>query len=252
MLVRMKTSTEIEGFAAAGRIAGRVRDLLAAEAVPGRTTLQLESLAENACREHGVHPAFLGYRGFPGAICTSVNEELVHGIPGSRILREGDLLKIDIGVEKDGFLGDTACTVRVGGPRGDELDRMALDCRRALARGIAAARNGCDLGDIGDAISRTAREGGWGLVLNYGGHGMERGVLHADPFVANARLLRMRLRAGMVLALEPMFVAAKEARTWVLGDGWTVQANGPAVHFEDTLVVAETGEPQVLTRSEEE
>lgn len=259
MLVRMKTVAEIDRFATVGGIAAKVLDAVSDEARAGRTTAQLDAVARRICAERNVNPAFLGYKGFPAALCVSVNEELVHGIPGDRILQDGDVLKIDIGVERDGFIGDAARTIRVGGTRGDKLDKAIFDCRSALMRGIAAARNGRELGDVGDAISRAAKEGGWQVVLNYGGHGVERGILHADPFVANHRQMQeqapVRLRAGMVLALEPMFVVARNgwfARTKVAPDGWTVLAEGPAVHFEHMVAVTEIGEPRILTRAEEE
>lgn len=254
MLIRLKTDGEIGGFAKAGRVAARILRQLADAAAPGATTAQLDRLAREACAAHGAVPVFLGYRGFPAAVCASVGEELVHGIPGDRVLRDGDLLKIDIGVGLDGFIGDTALTVRVGGPRPhpDDLDRLRLDCRTALLRGIAAARPGGDLGDIGEEISRTARRGGWKAVVQYGGHGMDRGVLHADPFVDNARARSLRLRPGMVLAIEPMLVAGPNADTTVAGDGWTVLANGPTAHFEHSVAVSGSGEPRILTEMEEE
>lgn len=252
MLVRLKTREEIEGFALAGKKAATILARLVDAAKSGTTTKELDNLARIACFEEGVVPVFLGYHGFPAAICVSVNEELVHGIPGNRFLRDGDLVKIDIGVSLDGFIGDTARTVRVGGCRWDNLDKLVLDCRTALLRGIAAARPGNDLGDISAEIDRTAREGGWKTIVNYGGHGIDRGVLHADPFVDNAKGRRLRLRPGMVLAIEPMFVAGPDADTKVADDKWTVLANGPTAHFEHTIVVAEFGEPHVFTKREEE
>ncbi len=254
MLVRMKTRGEIEGFMKAGRVAASILRQLASAAKDGegKTTAQLDQLARRLCAASGASPAFLGYHGFPAAICASVGNELVHGIPDDRLLCDGDLLKIDIGVDIDGFIGDTAVTVRVGGPRPDELDRLIFDCRIALLRGIAAARPGGDLGDIGEEISREAKRGGWKIAAQYGGHGMDRGKLHADPFVDNARTQSMRLRPGMVLAIEPMFVAGPDVDTAVAANGWTVRASGPAAHFEHSIVVSELGEPRVLTGREEE
>lgn len=249
MLVRLKTAGEIEGFAKAGSLAAAIMDRLWGAARPGATTGELDDMARIACAEAGAVPVFLGYHGFPAAICASVNEELVHGIPGGRILREGDLLKIDIGVGLDGFIGDMATTVVVGG----DPSKLAFDCHTALMRGIAAARPGNDIGDIGEEISRTARQNGWKAILEYGGHGIDRNRLHADPFVDNARTdRRLRLRPGMVLAIEPMFVAGSDAKTKVADDGWTVLSSGPAAHFEHTIVVSELGEPRVLTRRERE
>jgi methionyl aminopeptidase len=249
MLVRLKTLDEIQGFAIAGRIAADIIQMLVDMVKPGVTTGELDQAAKAACAERKVIPVFLGYRGFPAAICTSVNQELVHGIPSDRILLEGDLLKIDIGVGFDGFIGDVAKTVKVG----LSFDKLMFDCHTALLRGIAIARPGREIGDIGEEISRTAKENGWQVILNYGGHGIDRGKLHADPFVENARSeRRMHLRPGMVLAIEPMFVAGPNAQTEVAKDGWTVLSSGPSAHFEHTIVISELGEPKLLTKREEE
>jgi len=248
MLVRLKTNNDIEGFASAGSVAADIMRTLLETAKPGRSTAELDQVAREACAATRAVPIFFGYRGFPAAICASVNEELVHGIPSDRVLQEGDLLKIDLGVEIDGFIGDIARTIIVG----LSPDKLVSDCRTALSHGIAAAKSDGDLGDIGEAIHRTARQNGWQVVLEYGGHGIDRGKLHADPFVENTRMnCRLRLRPGMVLAIEPMFVAGSNARTKVAENGWTVLANGPAAHFEDTIVVTESG-PRILTERKEE
>jgi methionyl aminopeptidase len=252
MLVRLKAPDEVERFAAVGRITADILALLVGAATVGMATVELDRLAREACADRGVIPVFLGYRGFPAAVCVSANEELVHGLPSDRVLRDGDLLKIDIGVGLDGFIGDAARTVRVGGCRHDDLDRMLADCHVALLRGMAAARPGCDLGDIGEEIGAVARRGGWRTVLSHGGHGIDRGNLHADPSVDNTRARRLRLRPGMVLAIEPMFVAGSDADTRVAKDGWTVLANGPTAHFEHTIAVSELGEPRILTGTERE
>jgi methionyl aminopeptidase len=249
MLVRLKTSDDINGFATAGRMAADIIQMLVDAVKPGVTTSELDQIARAACVERKVTPVFLGYHGFPAAICTSVNQELVHGIPSDRILLEGDLLKIDVGVGFDGFIGDVAKTVKVG----LLFDKLMFDCYTALLRGIAIARPGREVGDIGEEISRTAKENGWQIILNYGGHGIDRGRLHADPFVENARSeRRLRLRPGMILAIEPMFVAGPNAQTIVAKDGWTVLSSGPSAHFEHTIVVSELGEPRILTKREEE
>ena len=155
MLVRLKTPGEIEGFAAAGRMAADIMRMLLDAAKPGLATIELDRMARSACADLKAVPVFLGYHGFPAALCASINEELVHGIPGDRALQEGDLLKIDIGVGFDGFIGDMARTVRVGDPKCDKPSGLVFDCHTALLRGIAAARPGCDIGDIGEKISRT-------------------------------------------------------------------------------------------------
>jgi methionyl aminopeptidase len=249
MLVRLKTPDEIEGFIIAGRMTANIMGMLIKAAKPGMTTTELDQIARSACEGFNGVPVFLGYQGFPAVICTSINEELVHGIPSDRILKEGDLLKIDIGVGFDGFIGDMARTVVVGRPP----DKLVSDCHSALLLGIAAAKAGCDIGDIGEEISRIAKQNGWQVVLNYGGHGIDRNRLHADPFVDNARTDRkLRLRSGMVFAIEPMFVAGSNIHTSIAENGWTVLTNGLTAHFEDTIVITELGEPKVLTKMEEE
>lgn len=249
MLIRLKSAAEIEGFAEAGRIAATILTAVLAEAKPGTTTADLDEAARSLCSEHGVKPAFLGYRGFPGAICTSVNEEVVHGIPGPRRLEAGDILSVDIGTDKDGFLGDTARTVVVGG-EGAEAPGFVEACRRALAEGIAAAHPGKRLSTVGEAIARVAKETGFGVVTEYGGHGLDRGLLHADPFVWNRPMSGfdedVELRPGMVIAIEPMFVEG-DSETRRLDDGWTVVAGGRAAHFEHVVAVCESG-CRVLTR----
>jgi methionyl aminopeptidase len=248
MLVRLKTSEEIEGFTEAGRIAANILQLLIDSVKSGLTTQELDHIAREAFIYHKVTPVFLGYHDFPATICTSINEELVHGIPSDRVLKEGDLLKIDLGVELDGFIGDIAKTVKIG----MSFDKLIFDCQTALLQGIAVAKSGCELGDIGAKISEVAKNNGLQVVINYGGHGIDRGKLHADPFIENRRPeYKLRLRPGMVLAIEPMFVVGPDANTKVAADGWTVLTNGLSAHFEHTVVVTELGEPKILTKEKE-
>ena len=246
MLIRLKTQEEIEGFAKAGRLAAQVMRMLVDAAKPNTTTKDLDQLARNACSDANATPTFLGYNGFPAAICTSLNKELVHGIPSnSRYLQYGDLLKIDLGVTLNGYIGDIARTIVVG----QELpNQLVFQCKLALLRGIAAAKAGADIGDIGAAIFDIGKCFGFKVVMNYGGHGIDRYVLHADPYVPNFKTQNfLRLRAGMVLAIEPMFIDAKTNNTTIADDGWTVLTDGPCVHFEHTIALSEIGEPRILT-----
>jgi methionyl aminopeptidase len=250
MLIRLKSAAEIEGFAKAGKIAAAILEAVLAEAKPGTITGELDELAQRLCTEHGVKPAFLGYRGFPGAICTSINEEVVHGIPGPRALEEGDILSVDIGTDLDGFIGDTARTIVVGGMPSD----LVRCCETALHEAVRAAQPGGRLSAVGEAIAKTARSGGFAVVEKYGGHGIDRGRLHADPFIWN-RIMRgfdedVELRPGMILAIEPMLVEGGSGDVALLEDGWTVAAGGNAAHFEYTVAIVEAG-CRVLTQAPE-
>jgi methionyl aminopeptidase len=246
MLIRLKNAAEIEGFAKAGKIAATILEAVLAEAKPGTTTGELDELAQRLCAEHGVKPAFLGYRGFPGAICASINEEVVHGIPGPRALEEGDILSIDIGTDLDGFLGDTARTIVVGGMPSD----LVRATRTALEKAIQAAQPGGRLSDIGEAVAKTAKKNGLQAVLKCGGHGIDRGRLHSDPFVWNRAMHGfeedVELYPGMVIAIEPMLVEGESGDIVLLEDGWTVVAEGNAAHFEHTIAITEEG-PRIMT-----
>jgi len=251
MLVFLKDEKEIEGFVKAGKIAGRILAELLSMVKPGATTNELDQLARRRCEEHKVRPVFLGYEGFPAAICTSVNEALVHGVPNDRPLENGDLVSIDIGVDLDGFIGDTAFTVIAGTPTGATDMLMIKHCGAALNRGIEASRPGNRLGDIGAAVSDRGNEK-FGLVTDYGGHGVNRGKLHAEPFVSNDNLAGegIKLRPGMVIAIEPMLVSGDDNEGKTADDGWTVVlSNGRAVHCEHTIAITENG-PLILTERE--
>lgn len=253
MLFSLKNEQEIAGFSKAGRLAAEALDKLCRAAVPGTTTAELDRMARGICEEQGTSPVFLGYRDFPAAICASVDDALVHGIPNGRILAEGDLLSIDIGVDLDGFIGDNAWTVQVGGT-GDALDADLIECCAAsLDAGIAAALPGRMLSDVSRAMYDVVKQSRFRMVSDYGGHGIERGRLHGEPFVSNVPVLGredVELRPGMVLALEPMVVSGKDARGKTDPDGWTIRvADGKAVHCEKTIAVTQDG-PVVLTKKE--
>lgn len=247
MIVFLKTQEEIEGFKKAGKIAGKIMKQLIEHVVVGSTTSQLNQKTIELCQQYNVKPAFLGYEGFPAAICASVNENLVHGAPDDRPLEEGDLVSIDLGVGYKGYIGDTAVTVM---PKPDATytkgNVMLVVGQGCLDAGITAARVGNRLSDISEAINRNKQE--YSIPDNYGGHGIDRHKLHSAPFVANNPEHideDIILRAGMVIAIEPMLIDGS-SRTTVSKDGWTVIADGPSVHFEHTILITD-GDPVILT-----
>jgi methionyl aminopeptidase len=246
--IELKSEKDLEKMRRAGRLAGRVLAELAKAVEPGITTKDLDRLAEKRIREAGAIPTFLGYRGYTATICASVNEEVVHGIPSAKkVLRDGDILSIDIGATLDGFVGDTAATYPVGKI---STDRQALldVTRESLEKGIAQARPGNRLGDISHAIQAHAESRGYGVVREFVGHGIGR-QMHEEPGVPNYGQPRtgLRLEAGLVLALEPM-VTAGHWKVKVLDDGWTVVSEDGSLsaHFEHTVAVTPAG-PEVLT-----
>jgi methionyl aminopeptidase len=246
-MVTLKSAREIEAMRRSGAITARVLTELMKSVRAGMATDELDEIAERRIREAGGVPTFKGYNGFPGSICASVNEEVVHGIPGSRVLREGDLLSIDIGTTFEGYVSDSAVTVPVG-EIGQEARRLLEVTRECLTIGIGEMRRGKHLGDIGAAIQTYAEGHGYGVVRELVGHGVGR-AMHEEPQVPNfgEAGTGMELRAGLVLALEPM-ITAGSPRIRIQGDGWTVvAADGKlAAHFEHTVALTERG-PKVLT-----
>lgn len=240
--VELKTADEIARIRAASLIVHDVLDQVSAAIAPGVRTADLDRLAERATAARGAEPAFKGYHGYPAVICISVNDEVVHGIPSGRVLAEGDIVGLDFGVCLDGYYGDSARTVPVGtiSPAAAAL----LDTtREALARAIAAARPDARLGDLGFAVQALVEQRGFSVVRDFVGHGIGR-RLHEPPQVPNygAPGTGIRLRAGMVLALEPMVNAGRpEVRT--LSDGWTaVTLDGSlSAHFEHTIAILPDG-----------
>jgi methionyl aminopeptidase len=214
---------------------------------PGMATSDLDRMAEEGIRAAGGVPTFKGYNGFPGSICASVNEEVVHGIPGSRVLHEGDLLSIDIGTTLDGYVSDSAVTVPVGEISAD-AQRLLDVTQECLTIGIAQMQPGKRVGDIGAAVQAHAESSGYGVVRELVGHGVGR-AMHEEPQVPNygEAGTGMELRPGLVLAIEPM-ITQGGPRIRILGDGWTVvtQDGKLAAHFEHTIAVTEDG-PKVLT-----
>jgi len=250
-MIQIKNDAEIALMREAGLVVGRTLDKLRAAVAPGVSTLELDELAEDSIRGAGAIPSFLGYRGpppFPGSICASVNDEVVHGIPrADRVLRDGDIISIDCGAILDGWHGDSAVTVAVG-----EVDpkvrRMLEVCEDSMWAAFAAARPGLRVRDLGAVVESVVAPAGFGVVDHYGGHGIGT-EMHQDPHVLNhSRGPRgPKLIKGMALAIEPM-ITMGAPDTVELDDGWTVVTRDGswASHFEHTFVLVDDG-PWVLT-----
>jgi methionyl aminopeptidase len=248
-VILLKTADQIDAMARAGHVLAELMRAIAPRVVPGVTTAELDSFAEDFIRSHdGAIPAFKGLYGFPASLCTSVNEEVVHGIPSAkRRLNEGDIVSVDAGVKLNGWFADAARTFPVGEVTAN-VQRLIDVTRESLSAGIAAARAGSRLGDVGHAIQAVAEAAGLGVVRDLVGHGIGREP-HEEPQVPNygQRGRGLRLQAGLVLAIEPMLNAGGPAvRT--LADRWTVVAadGSRSAHFEQTVAVTEIG-PRVLT-----
>jgi methionyl aminopeptidase len=246
-----KSPEEIAKMRRAGRIVADVRARVAASVRPGMTTKDLDRVAEEATQAAGATPSFLGYRGFPASICTSVNNEIVHGIPGGRVLRDGDLLSLDFGAIWQGYHADSAITVFVGEPPSAEAEKLVRVTEEALEAAIGVIRVGNRLSDIGHTVQQVVEGVGFSVVREYVGHGVGQS-LHEDPQIPNYGPPGRgpELRPGLVLAVEPM-VNLGGWETRMLDDGWTVvTADGSlSAHFEHTIVVGEDG-PEVLTASQ--
>lgn len=253
-MIELKTTNELAAMREAGRIVARALAAVREHAEVGVSLLELDEVAAGVLREAGAGSSFLDYhpgsapRPFPAVLCTSVNDAVVHGIPTGYRLRDGDLLSADFGAHRHGWHGDAAVSFVVGTP--DPADLELIDVTAAaLAAGIEKALPGNTLGDIGAAIGAIGREAGYGLLDGHGGHGIGR-AMHEAPHVANEGRpgKGLRLRTGMVLALEPMFVAGGVDEYWVNADGWTLHtADGSrAAHVEHTVAITADG-PRILT-----
>jgi methionyl aminopeptidase len=242
-----KSAAEIGIMREAGRITARALRTVGEAVRPGVSTKELDAIAEETIRAAGATPAFLGYNGFPATICSSVNEQVVHGIPSTRVLRDGDILSVDVGAIVDGYYGDSAFTFPVG-EVSDEAVRLMDATRSALEAGIARCVPGMRLYDISNAVQRVAEGAGFSVVREYVGHGIGR-AMHEEPQIPNFGPAGKgpTLKPGMVLAIEPM-VNAGAAAVRSLQDGWTVVTadERPSAHFEHTVAVTEEG-PYVLT-----
>lgn len=248
-LVTLKTPQEVAKMRAAGEVVAAVLELLRPRVRPGISTAELDALAEREIRARGAISNFKGYHGYPAVICTSINDEIVHGIPSrTRILREGDIVGIDAGAIVDGWHADAAITVGVG-KISPAAARLIAVTEEALRRAVATLQPGRRLGDLGAAVQRFAESNGYSVVRNYGGHGIGRAMHEEAPFVPNwgEPDRGLPIREGLTVALEPM-VNAGGPETRMLEDGWTVvTADGSlSAHFEHTVAVT-AGGPLVLT-----
>ena len=247
--VTVKTPEQVALMRRAGLVVARTLARVQAAVAPGVTTAQLDALAEESIRGEGGVPSFLGYHGFPASICASVGAEVVHGIPGGRVLQEGELLSVDCGAIVDGWHGDAAVTVPVGECSDDVLALSAVT-EQALWAGLAAVRPGGRLSDVGHAVEQVVRPHGYGLLEDYTGHGIGT-AMHEPPYVPNLAPKGpghgMGLEPGIVLAVEPMATLG-HAQVDELDDGWTVVTRDgrQAAHWEHTVAVTAQG-PWVLT-----
>lgn len=247
-MIILKSKSEIDKMRIACRIVAEVLQELVCLARPGVRTLELDAFAERSIRARGAVPAFKGYRGFPKTLCVSVNEQVVHGIPSKRRLKEGDIVGLDLGAKWDGYYGDAAMTVPVGNIA-SITESLLATAREALYLGIKEGSPGRHLSDISHTIQRYAEGQGYSVVRAFVGHGIGT-ALHEEPQVPNFGPPGRgpRLKVGMVLAIEPM-VNIGDADVEILDDGWTVvTADGQlSAHFEHTVAITEAG-PEILTR----
>src|SRR5579871_4454793 len=249
-MINCKSQAELDKMRRSGQIVRQVLDAVRTLVAPGVSTMDLELAAEEKIREFGAKPAFKGYCDYPCVLCTSVNNEIIHGIPSEkRVLKEGDIVSIDCGVVMDGYYGDAAITVPVGNGVKQELQKLLQVTEESLYRGIEQARIGNSVGDVGAAVQEHVEAAGFSVVREFVGHGIGT-RLHEEPQVPNFgnRGHGARLREGMVIAIEPMVNFGKP-ETRVLGDKWTaVTADGSfSAHFEHCVAVTKDG-PVILTK----
>jgi methionyl aminopeptidase len=248
-MIILKTPDEIETMVKASKLVAETLQALKREVRPGVSTDDLDRLAEELIRSRGGIPAFKGYRSYPKTLCASINEQVVHGIPSKRVLKEGDIIGLDLGAIVDGFYGDSAVTVPVGAihPRVQELVRVTEE---ALYKGIEQAVVGNRLSDISHAVQKHAEAAGFSVVTDFVGHGIGR-QLHEDPQVPNYGRPGQgpRLQVGMVLAIEPMVNMGKSG-VQILDDQWTAvtQDGSLSAHFEHTIAIQPSGPARILTK----
>ena len=248
-MIVCKSAAELERMRAANALVAEVLAELATMVAPGVTTRDLDQAAEKLVRDGGAEPAFKGYRGYPSTLCASVNDQVVHGIPSTRTLHEGDIISLDMGVKLNGFFGDSAVTVPVG-KVSDEASNLLRVTQESLEKGIAQVKLGGRVSDIGHAIQQHVEAHGFSIVREFVGHGIGAS-LHEDPQIANYGEPGRgpRLAEGMTLAIEPMVNVGRPG-VKMLADGWTaVTRDGSlSAHFEHTVAVSKNG-PVVLTRA---
>ena len=253
--ITIKSASDIEKMDLAGRIVEETLNLLSRSAEIGMTTEELDDIAVSYIKSRGAEASFLNYNGYPQSICTSVNEQVVHGIPGKYRLKDGDVISLDVGAYIGGFHGDAARTVLIGNVP-EDVQRLVTVTKECFFEGIRFAKVGYRISDIAKAVQAHAESNGYGVVRELVGHGIGRNM-HEDPegpnFWDDARFGRgARLEAGMTIAIEPM-INQGTFRVYQLKDGWTiVTADGkPSAHYENTVLITE-GQPRLLTLHEEE
>lgn len=249
-MIFIKTAEEIELLRASNLLVSRALSEVGKAIKPGVSTLKLDKIAEEYLRDHGGIPGFLGYNGFPATLCTSLNDEVVHGIPSEKELSKGDILSVDCGVKLQGYFGDSAYTFPVGEPS-EEYKSLMLNTRESLFKGIEAAVAGNRLGDIGYAVQNHAEQAGYSVVREMVGHGLGQN-LHEEPEVPNygSRGSGIKLKEGMVICIEPMINMGtrfiKQDK-----DGWTIRTTDgkPSAHYELAVAITK-GEPDILSTFE--
>lgn len=243
----IKNQFQIAQMRAAGKVASEVLQQLAGNITVGMTTRDIDQQCKQLIKETGAKSAFYGYRGYPGQLCISVNEEVVHGIGGDRVINDGDVVSLDVGVTYKGWIGDNATTVPVGNVAATTLKLLAVT-EQSLYEAIKHARAGVSLGDLCASVEAYVKPFGFGIVREFVGHGVGKN-LHEEPQIPNYRPLgtQPRLRAGMILAIEPMVTEGRPA-VKILPDNWTVITTDgkPSAHFEHTVLVT-NDEPEILT-----
>jgi len=247
-MINLKSKRELDIMRSASRIVTEVLQIVQASCKAGITTRELDRIAEEETRKRKAKAAFKGYRGFPGSLCVSINHEVVHGIPGPRLLEEGDAVSLDFGILYNDYYGDAALTVPIG-KVGQGLAQLLKVTEESLYLAIDQMVPGNHLTDVSRAVQAHAEAHGFSIVREFGGHGIGR-KLHEDPWVYNYVIdgRGVKLQPGLVLALEPMVNMGTE-KVKIMSDGWTVvTCDGlPSAHFEHTVAVTETG-PEILTR----
>ncbi len=247
-MISIKNQDEIEKLRVAGEITGSTHNHLKPFIKPGITTKELDKIAEEYILSRGATPSFKGYDGFPGTVCASINNEVVHGIPSNRVLKEGDIISLDIGACYEGYHGDSAWTYPVG-KISEDKKYLLEHTEKSLFKGLGAIHDGCHVGDIGYAVEKYAKEHNLGVVRELVGHGVGTDV-HEEPDVPNygARGTGPVLKEGMVIAVEPMLNLGTR-KIYMLEDGWTIITadDKPSAHFEHTVLVTKDGY-EILTR----
>lgn len=238
MLVLIKSKEEIAEFRQAGKIAGKILEKLLSNVKSGIKTIDIDDLTNEECLRYNVKPTFLNYKGFPKSLCVSINECIVHGIPDDYVLKNGDVVSLDLGITKDGFIADTAKTIQING------NNKIIDvCRKCLENGIKQAIPENNLSDISSSIYNSKQN--YSIPLYLGGHGISKNKLHDDPFVPNIpELSTFKLKKGMIIAIEPMLIDSKNSS--IQKKNWNIYAKGISAHFEHTILIDD--EPEILTK----